>query len=61
MMASEEHILLNLQCISTHFMCWSCGLQIINFTLEYKDTNELTKLATEIPKMQDVTIHSLNT
>ena len=48
-----------------------------NFTLEYKDiydfalirglqipnhtTDELTKLATEIPEMQEVTIYSLNT
>ena len=32
------------------------GLQIPNLT-----TDELTKLATEIPKMQEVTIHSLNT
>ena len=50
---------------------------LTNFTLEYKDvydfalikglqipnlnTEELTTLATEIPEMQDVTIHSLNT
>ena len=32
------------------------GLQIPNLT-----TNELTKLATEIPEMQEVTIYSLNT
>ena len=52
------------------------GSRITNFTLEYKDlydfalirglqipnltTDELTKLATEIPEMQEVTIHSLN-
>ena len=32
------------------------GLQIPNLT-----TDELTKLATEIPEIQEVTIHSLNT
>ena len=53
------------------------GSRFTNFTLEYKDifyfalirglqtpnltTDELTKLATEIPEMQEVTIHSLNT
>ena len=51
--------------------------KLTNFTLKYKDiydfalikglqitnltTDELTELATEIPKMQEVTIHSLNT
>ena len=53
------------------------GSRLTNLTLEYKDTyyfalvkglqipnlttDELTKLATETPKMQEVTIHSLNT
>ena len=53
------------------------GSRFTNFTLEYKNiydfalikglqipnltTDELTKLATEIPEMQAVTIHSLNT
>ena len=53
------------------------GSKFTNFTLEYKDvhdfalikglqipiltTDELTKLATEIPKMQEITMHSLNT
>ena len=53
------------------------GSSLTNFTLEYKDiydfalikglqtlnltTDEVTKLATEIPKMNEVTIHSLNT
>ena len=52
------------------------GSRFTNFTLEYKDiydfvlierlqipnltTKELTKLAVEIHKMKDVTIHSLN-
>ena len=53
------------------------GSKLTNFTLECKDvydfalikgltipnltTDELTKLATEIHKLQEVTIHSLNT
>ena len=53
------------------------GSKLTNFTLEYKDiydfalikglqipnltTDELTNIATEILKMQEVTIHSLNT